>query len=713
MKIGQVPVKLTQFGFLVLKIANTELQKTFRKKIPTLKPGFKFFKAGLYLVLTSLIIFGYSYFLVNAASSLPRPEKLSALKNPLTTKFYDREGRLLYLAYEGKNRSLVKLDELPNHLINATIAIEDKHFRNHKGVDLFAMLRALYSNLYNKEFQGGSTITQQLIKNTLLTSERTYVRKVKEIVLAYWAEKIYTKDEILTLYFNEAPYGGTTWGVEAAAETYFNKKAKELTLAQSAFLAGLPASPTEYSPFGQHPEYAKKRQKQVLDRMVEDGYISKMQAKLAYDEKLKFNTPQNIIKAPHFVMYVKSYLSKKYGEKIVSQGGLKVQTSLDSSLQAKAERIVAEEVEKLKPLHVTNGAAMITAATSGQILAMIGSKDYFDPNGGNYNVALALRQPGSSIKPVAYAAGFKQGYAPATILLDVPVVFKNAWETYTPVNYDGTFHGPVTIRTALASSYNIPAVKMAALVGVPNLIQTARELGITTFTDPERYGLSLTLGGGEVRMIDMMTLYGTLSQMGSKYIPTGILKVTDAYGAILEDNTQRMPVEVLAPGIAYMITSILSDNNARTPAFGPNSYLVIPNHTVAVKTGTTDSKRDNWTFGYTPEFVIGVWVGNNDNSPMNQALASGVTGAAPIWHKLMSTILEGRKDLAFEKPSDIAEATVEGKKDLVLNGKVPKRIVGMGKKKIKDDKTQEEKEVITFTDPFNTYTPQNQVVKTP
>ncbi len=715
MKIGQVPVRLIKFSFLIFKIVHSEFKfyiVHFKFQMP-FKLNLKFWKLVFIIPLISIVIFGYSYFLVKVASNLPNPQKLSELENPLTTKFYDRGGKLLYQAYEGKNRSLVKLDVLPAYLINATIAIEDKHFRNHKGVDLFAMLRALYSNLYGKEFQGGSTITQQLIKNTLLTSERTYIRKLKEIVLAYWAEKIYTKDEILTMYFNEAPYGGTAWGIEAAAETYFNKKARELTLAESTFLAGLPASPTEYSPFGQHPEYAKKRQRQVLDRMVEDGYISRTQAKLAFDEELKFNTPQNIIKAPHFVMYVKSYLSQKYGEKIVSQGGLKVVTTLDLSLQAKAEQIVLEEVEKLKPLHVTNGAAMITDARSGQILAMVGSKDYFDPSGGNYNVALALRPPGSSIKPITYVAGFKQGYTPSTILLDIPVVFKNAWETYTPINYDNSFHGPVTIRTALASSYNIPAVKMAALVGVPNLIQTAREMGITTFIDPSRYGLSLTLGGGEVKMIDMMTVYGTLSQMGSKYEPTGILKVTDPYGVTLEDNQQRAGLKVLDPGVAYMVTDILTDNKARTPAFGPNSYLVIPGQRVAVKTGTTERKRDNWTFGYTKEFVVGVWVGNNDNSPMNQALASGITGAAPIWNQLMSFVLEGREDLAFERPSDIAEAIVDGKKDLVLNGKTPKRVVGFGKKKIKDDKTQEEKEVITFTDPFNTYIPQSPIIKTP
>lgn len=662
-------------------------------------------RIALVLGILATLVFGYSYFLVTIVQDLPSPEKLTEVRQPLTTKFYDRNSTLLYSAYEGRNRILVNLDELPKHLIDATVAIEDKHFYEHQGIDPYAILRAAISNSQGKEFQGGSTLTQQLIKNSLLSPERTINRKIKEVILAYWAEKIYSKEEILTMYLNESPYGGPNWGVAAAAEAYFNKKPKDLDLAESAFLAGLPASPTQYSPFGSTPQLSKKRQRKVLDRMVEDGYISKKQANLAYSQKLKFNSQNNAIAAPHFVMYVRSYLAQKYGEKVVSQGGLKVETTLDFPIQEMVEDVVAEEVEKLASLNVSNGAAMVTDAKTGQILAMVGSKNYYDPNGGNYNVSLALRQPGSSIKPITYSTAFKQGYTPATILLDTPVVFKNAWETYTPVNYDGRFHGPITIRTALGSSYNVPAVKTLDLVGIQEVIKAAQDVGITTFEDPDRYGLSLTLGGGEVRMIDMMSVYGTFSQMGMKYEPTGVLKVTDSYGNVLEDNTNRAGIRVLQPGIAYMITDILSDNKARTPAFGPNSLLNIPGHQVAVKTGTTDNKKDNLAYGYTPEFVVGAWVGNNNNALMHPSLTSGVTGATPIWNRIMTNLLEGREPVAFERPSDVAEAVVDGKKDLVLIGTTPKSVVSLGKKRVKDDKTQEEKEVITFTDPFNTYVP--------
>lgn len=670
-------------------------------------------RLGFGLLVIAALLFSYSYFLVSIAHDLPSPDRLNTLQGPLTTFFYSRDGTLLYKLYEGRNRSLVKLEELPPYLVNATVAIEDKNYFNHPGVDFFAILRAFIANLEGDKLQGGSTITQQLIKNTLLTTDRTVDRKVKEVLLAYWTERIYSKNQILQMYFNEVPYGGTAWGVEAAAETYFDKKAKDLNLAESAFLAGLPASPTNYSPYGSNPELSKTRQKEVLRRMTEDGYISTEMADQAFAQDLNFNPPKSEILAPHFVMYVRSALAQKYGEKIVSQGGLSVVTTIDLETQAIAEEIVAGEVTKLAPLKVTNGAAMVTEAKTGHILAMVGSKDYFDPQSGNYNVTLALRQPGSSIKPITYATAFKQGYSPGTILLDSPTVFKNAWETYAPVNYDGKFRGPLSIRSALGESRNVPAVKMLATVGLPSMLQTAKDLGITSLSDPNRYGLALTLGGGEVRLIDMMTVYGTFSQNGVKHQTTGILKVTDSKGEVLEDNYKVTNEQVIQPGIAYMITDILKDNNARTPAFGPNSLLNIPNHQVAVKTGTTDSKRDNWTFGYTPEVVVGVWVGNNDNSPMDQQLTSGVTGASPIWNRIMLSLLEGRQPVAFMKPADLAEISIDGKRDLTLSGVTQKSIVGKKTKKIQED-GKEEKEVITFTDPFSTYSSdQTGVIKRP
>ncbi len=682
------------YHYLFLKV-----RRTLKKFVPT--P----LRIAVLLGVIVAAFFAYSLFLIVISHDLPNPKKLSQMGGPLTTEFYDRNGKLLYKLYEGRNRTLVNLAELPPYLINATVAIEDKNFFSHSGVDFFGIARALSEDLQNKHVQGGSTITQQLIKNTLLTPDRTITRKAKEVMLAFWAERLYDKPQILQMYFNEVPYGGPAWGIEAASETYFGKKAHDLTLAEASYLAGLPASPTTYSPYGPHPELAKERQKEVLRRMREDKYISPEEELAAYDQKLDIKPPISPIKAPHFVMYVRSLLSDKYGEKVVSQGGLRIITSLDLGVQEMAERVVSAEVAKLAPLDVTNGAAMINDAKTGQILAMVGSKDYFDPEVGNFNVALSPRQPGSSIKPITYVTGFKQGYSPGTILLDTPTVFKNPWETYAPVNYDGRFHGAVSIRTALGSSYNIPAVKMLSLVGIPNMIQTAHDMGITTLNEPDRYGLSLTLGGGEVKLIDMMSVYGVLSQNGIKRATTPILQVTDSTGTVLEDNTDNEGSKVIEPSIAYLITSILADNNARTPAFGPNSLLKIAGHTIAAKTGTTDSKRDNWTFGYTPEFVVGVWVGNNDNHPMNPALTSGVTGAAPIWNQLMTNLLQDKADVAFVRPPEVVDGIIDGHRDLIVSGQTVRSTVGFGRKRIKDEKSGQEKEAITFTDPFTTLIP--------
>jgi 1A family penicillin-binding protein len=669
----------------------------------------RFFPTRIRIAMLIIVLFTgffiYSVGLVVIAHQLPSPQSLTTTNSPLTTQIFDRNGKLLYRIYDGKNRSLVKVDQLPKDLINATIAIEDKNFWAHPGVDLYGITRAGVNFFKGGDLQGGSTITQQLIKNTLLTPERTWQRKLKEIVLAFWAERVFTKKDILQMYFNEVPYGGPAWGIAAASETYFHKNVSDLNLAESSYLAGLPVSPTTFSPYGSHPEMAKNRQREVLRRMVEEGYITQFQADEAFSAPLDIKPKLEEIKAAHFVMYVRSVLSDKYGEKMVSQGGLQVTTTLDLDIQQISEEIVHKEVDKLASLKATNGAAMVTDAKTGQILAMVGSKDYWDEKSGNFNVTTSLRQPGSSIKPVTYAAAFKEGFSPATIIMDTPVSYKNAWESYSPVNYDGRFHGPVTIRTALGSSYNIPAVKVLNEIGVNKLTQTAKDMGISTFTSPERYGLSLTLGGGEVKMIDMMSVYGTFSQLGKKYDSQPILKITDSNGLLLEDNSNPTGKKVLESGVAYMISNILSDNKARIPAFGASSLLVIPGHTVAVKTGTTDSKRDNWTFGFTPEYVVGTWVGNNDNSPMDPQLTSGISGASPIWHQIMAKLLENKADLAFIKPDDVNEGVVNGRKDLILAGKVGKNTLSNEKNFAKKDPTQAGGEKnITFTDPLNTYT---------
>ncbi len=641
-----------------------------------------------------ILLVGYSVFLSRILSQLPSPNTLSNNSQPVTTQIYDRNGALLYQIYDGRNRQLIPLQEVPSPMIEATIAMEDQHFYTHPGIDPLGIIRAAINDLGhgglqtlfspgtlpsndNQPLEGGSTITQQLIKNTLLTSDQTWGRKIKEAILAFWAERIYSKNDILQMYFNEVPYGGSAWGVEAAAQMYFGKSAANLDLAESAYLAGLTAAPTLYSPYGTHPELGKSRQKEVLQRMVQEKYISQTQANTALAENLQFQPQLTDIKAPHFVMYVRQLLAEKYGEATVAEGGLKVITTLDLGIQEMAENAVSSEITNLANLQVGNGAAMVTDARNGQILAMVGSKDYFDSNDGNYNATLALRQPGSSIKVVTYATAFKQGYTPATILLDNPTSFPNPWgQSYTPGNYDGVFHGAVTIRTALGSSYNIPAVKMLAMEGIPNMLATARDMGITTFTNPDQYGLSLTLGGAAVRMIDMMSVYGTVASAGVRFTPNPILTVTDPQGNVLEDNRNPEGQRVLTPEVTYLLSSILSDDSARTPAFGPKSLLYIPGHTVAVKTGTSDQKIDNWTFGYTPEYVVGVWVGNNNNSPMNQQLASGITGAAPIWHDIMTNLLANRPDIAFDKPSGIVETTVDGHKDYAISGTTSKTVVG-------------------------------------
>ncbi len=648
----------------IYRVYLKRLSYYFNKKIPNRV------KFGVLTAVVIGLLLSYTVVTIQTVAILPSPTKLTSTDHPLTTEIYDRNGTLLYRIYEGRNRSLVNLNQVSPNLINATIAIEDKNFYKHVGVDFLAIIRAARNNVNNDSTQGASTLTQQLIKNTLLTPEKTYTRKVKEVVLALWTEKIYSKQEILQMYLNESPYGGPHWGVEAASLAYFGKSAKDLSLSESAYLAGLPASPTEYSPYGTHPELAKVRQKLVLEKMAEQGYITYSEAQEAFVEPLNIKPNQNNIKAPHFVMYVRDYLSKKYGDRVVSQGGLRVKTTIDLGLQQEVETIVKDEVEKLTPLDVKNGAAMVTDAKTGQILAMVGSKDYYDPEVGNYNVTLSLRQPGSSIKPVTFATGFKQGFSPGNTILDIPTNFNG----YKPVNYDGKFHGPVSIRTALGSSYNIPAVKMLAEVGVENMIQTAQELGITTFTDPARYGLSLTLGGGEVKMIDMMNVYGVFAQNGKENPVTPILEVTDSNQNVLEEYTTS-DEQVLQEEVAYLINSILSDNNARTPAFGPQSLLNIPGYEVAVKTGTSDIKRDNWTFGYTPKYVVGVWVGNNDNRPMNPQLTSGVTGAAPIWNKIMKGLLAKTEPEKFQRPAGIIEARVDGRRDIAAAGILPKALV--------------------------------------
>lgn len=603
---------------------------------------------------------------------LPSPTKLGRYDVPVATKIYDRNNVLLFDIFVGENRSPVPLSAIPKVVRDATIAIEDKNFYKHSGINpIGGLARALFASILNKKLQGGSTITQQLVKSALLTPERTLTRKAKEFLLAPTVELLYSKDKILELYLNSVPYGGTAWGIETAAEKYFGKSIGDVTLAEAAILAGLPQAPTLYSPYGAHPELAKERQVEVLRRMTEDGYITSEQAEAAANEPVKYKQETGI-QAAHFVMYVKEQLVQKYGEALVERGGLKVTTTLNLDLQNYTQATVAAEIAKLKNIRVGNGAALITKPSTGEILAMVGSVDYFATPSGSFNVTTALRQPGSSIKPINYAIGIENKIVtPATMFLDIPTCFSNVvgQPTYCPRNYDGKFRGPVQLRFALGNSLNIPAVKMLYLNTVKDMVASASAFGLDTLKDPTKYGLSLTLGGGEVRMTDMAEAFSVFANAGIRHDLVSILKVTDKNGKILEENKDPnvgkvIPSQLLltgqrvvSPETAFLISHILLDNNARQEAFGPSSSLVIPNRAVSVKTGTTNDLRDNWTIGYTPQYLIATWVGNNDNSPMS-ALVSGITGAAPIWNKLMRHVLEGSPDIWPKQPDGIAGGRV-------------------------------------------------------
>ncbi|HVT00771.1 MAG TPA: PBP1A family penicillin-binding protein [Patescibacteria group bacterium] len=615
----------------IKKAKFTYHKPSFTYKLKYVFIGFMFSFVFLFMPLVSFLF----------VSDLPNPSDLSVNYIPKTTKIYDRNGTLLYEIYANQNRTIVSLNDIPKNLTNATVAIEDKDFYNHPGFDIRGIIRALITNVRNQGFQGGSTITQQLIKSAFLTPDPTIVRKVKEIALAFWAERVYSKNQILELYLNYVPYGGTAWGAQAASDVYFGKDVKDLDLAQSAFLAGLPQSPSVYSPFSGNKDLWKQRQREVLNAMVKSNYITKDQAKKAYDEKLTFNTPDVSIKAPHFVMYVRRLLEEKYGLTEVERGGLSVYTSLDLGVQNKAEQIVSDEVDSDSYLNIGNGAALITDPRNGDILAMVGSKNYFDTaNDGNVNLTTSLRQPGSSIKLITYSLALSQGYTEASIMDDTPLTISVAGgPSYSPVNYDGNFHGKVPLRTAFANSFNIPPVRLAQKFGADKVKDFGVKMGISSWTNVQNYGVSITLGGVEVKMTDLATAYGVIANSGQRVDLNPILKVQDSHGqTIYSKSINETPI--LDPGVAFIISDILADNNARSIEFGLNTPLNVPGARVSVKTGTTDNKRDNWTIGFTPNVVVATWVGNNDNSPLNPALASGITGAAPMWNKIMTMMLD-------------------------------------------------------------------------
>lgn len=635
-----------------------------------------FLRYGIILLFLMSLV-GIAYY----SKDLPSPRRLTAKENyAVSTQIFDRNKVLLYEIFADENRIPIKISDLPPHVYQASIAIEDKNFYKHFGFDIEGIVRAIRNNLRSERMEGGSTITQQLVKNALLTKEKSLQRKIKEAFLAVMTEMLYSKEEILEMYLNYISYGGTSVGIEAASNRYFDKHAKDLSLAESALLAGLPQAPSKYSPFGSDPKGAKNRQVEVLRRMLEDGYINPQQAESAKKQILEFALSRTEIKAPHFVFYVRDLLYEEYGEEQVRKGGLRVHTTLDLALQETLQASLSAEVNKIEQRYrVSNGAGMVVKPPTGEILAMIGSRDYFDAtNEGQVNVTIAERQPGSSIKPLMYATAFQlKTLNPGTVLVDKPTCFNiPGQKPYCPKNYDGTFKGAVTVRRSLGNSLNIPAVKALKTIDVIPFIEQAKKMGITSWQDYSRYGLALTLGGGEVKMLDMAQAYATLANQGVKVPLTAILKIEDYRGKVLKavDLEQRITdlnyltvydgesgygelIRVMDRAPAYLASHIMQDDNARIEAFGRNSKLVIPGQVVSVKTGTTNNLKDNWTLGFTPEILAITWVGNNDGSPMSR-VTSGVIGAAPIWHDFMQYLLKDREPAWPEKPNDVLMAGV-------------------------------------------------------
>ena len=584
-----------------------------------------------------------------------------------STKIYDRTGEiLLYDLHQDVKRTIVPYEEISRHIKNATIAIEDDTFFEHMGVRPLSIVRAALANLRGGDLfggQGGSTITQQVIKNALLEPDKTITRKIKEAILALRLEQTLSKEDILKHYLNESPYGGTIYGVEEASQAFFGKPAADVTLAEAAYLAALPQAPTYYSPYGNNREALEARKNLVLERMLDLGFISKDEYSETVSTEVEF-LPQAAtgIRAPHFVMYIREQLARQYGEEALAERGFRVITTLDYDLQTEAERIVKENALKNEPLYNASNASLLAMdPTNGEILVMVGSRDYFDEEiDGNFNIALAERQPGSSFKPFVYSAAFQKGYTPATTLFDVRTQFSTACEPdnltseeecYSPVNYDDQFRGPVSMRNALAQSLNVPAVKALYLAGVNESLKIARDTGITTLTDPDRYGLTLVLGGGEVQLIEMVGAYSVFASEGVKYPTVSILRIEDARGEVIEES-EPDGKRVLEREIALQISDILADNVARTPLYGSNSLLHFGDRDVAAKTGTTNDKRDAWILGYTPNLVVGAWAGNNDNASMNEI--SGLI-VSPLWREFMDVALTDLETEYFSEPAAVPD----------------------------------------------------------
>ncbi len=621
----------------------------------------------MFLLFSVVGFVGLSVMFVVYSKDLPTPTKV-VRRDGFASQMYDRNGQLLYDVYKDVKRTPVTWDEVPDYLKKATVAVEDKTFYTHQGFDPLTPFRMIKNLIVLHQLTGGSTLTQQLVKNVLLTSDRSVTRKIKEFILAVQIERKYTKDEILLMYLNEAPYGGAAWGVGTAAQQYFGKNVKDLTLEECAILAGFPQLPNVYSPFSKTPKAYVARTYHVLTRMKEDGYITGEQESKARPLVANYSFYQNAstINAPHFVFWVKDQLINQYGADAVEGGGLKITTTLDLDLQQKAEGIMSTEIDKAEKLGISNGAALVMDPTNGQVLAMVGSRGYNSTKtSGQFNVVTqALRQPGSSIKPVTYLTALKKGYTAASMFMDTSVTFAGVGgqKDYAPQNYTGKYNGPMSIRNALGNSINTVAVKTLARVGIQNMLQTGYDMGLDTLqptaSNISRFGLAVTLGGAEVRMIDLATAYGAFANQGIRHDDVSVLKVEDRTGRVLEQYSDVPGKQVMTPQEAFIISNILQDNTARQLTFGVVNGLIIPNYQVAVKTGTTNDKRDNWAIGWTPNLMVAVWVGNNDNSPMTR-VASGVSGATPIWAQIMKYEVVKRPKQDFPIPDKIVSVQVD------------------------------------------------------
>lgn len=620
------------------------------------------------------------YFFVKYAKDLPDPEKVNSRVVAESTKIFDRTGEiLLYEIFGEEKRTIIPMEEIPDSVKFATIVLEDDIFYSHHGFDIGGLLKAVCHETSSRAGmgslgglcpqRGGSTITQQFIKNSILTSERSYTRKLKELILAVEMEQKFSKDEILRMYLNEIPYGSNAYGIEAAAQTFFGVHARELTLAQAALLAGLPNASTYYSPHGSNTDRLLSRWKKTLSLMAEFGYITKEQAEETTAEDIlgQIKPIKADIKAPHFALFVREKLIEEFGEEKLKEKGLKILTTLDWDLQQLGERVVKEGVEQNGGKYGFNNSALVaTNPKNGQILAMVGSKDYFDESiDGNVNVTTRLRQPGSSVKPYVYAQAFSKGFDPETIIFDVETKFsesENKDEEYKPQNYDGKFRGPVSMKKALATSLNIPAVKTLYLAGLKPTIKLMNAMGLNTLTDPARYGLSLVLGGGEVKLTEHVGAFGVFANEGIKHEQSVILRIEDADGNVMREFEEKEGLQVLDKDIAAKMCAILSDNNLRASAFGTKNPLHIEGKSVIAKTGTTNEYRDGWLVGASRSLAAGVWSGNNDNTAMKPG-AAGANISGPTWNAFMEEALRNSQDQGFLQLKDIEEEKDDDEED--------------------------------------------------